>query len=179
MKKLNWEIIGTMILIAIFWLALIFLLGSCTPIDQDREDRQDSIIALLNTKPDTIVLMKLPAGLLDTVGLIFNGVDSYIEITDSLIGINKVIQSTADSLRREVLINRQYQNAMINSMFVLGKGITTVDSNNRMGYNKLKENQIILKKQLDSIQSFEKQDMDNNVIMKTDCDTAYIIWNIK
>jgi len=42
MKKLNWEVIGTMILIAIFWLALIFLLGSCTPIDQNREDRQDS-----------------------------------------------------------------------------------------------------------------------------------------
>jgi len=157
------------ITLILFVLGMLILMSSCSDCDEwkvisrykEIERRQEIIIA----NQDTAKLYPV--------------VNVYIHHPDSLYNI-------IDSLRREIIINRQYQNAMINSMFVLGKGITNADSNNRMGYYALKENQLILKGQLDYIQTaIDSQrlrcwlDCQNNFIVtdSTNCNEVLEILN--
>jgi len=115
------------ITLILFVLGMLFLMSGCSECNEwkvisrykEIERRQDSIITLLNTEPDTVY---------ETVAIVSYAFDT-------------VFFDKLDSLWQEILINRQYQNAMINSMFTLGQGITAADSNNRMGYFALKENQ--------------------------------------
>jgi len=127
------------ITLILFILGMLLLMSGCSECDEHKvisrykeiEKRQDSIITLFNMRPDTV----------------------YKSTVIVSFAFDTIFFDKLDSLQQEILINRQYQNAMINSMFTLGQGITNADSNNRMGYYTLKENQLILKGQLDYIQS--------------------------
>ena len=128
MKKLNWEIIWTMIGLAIFWLTLIFLLGSCVPINQDRENRQDSLINVLQQK-DTAIIYKPDTMLYNEIvklqGQIIT-LDSNLGKSHSKI-VNNIINADSN-VRMAYFALKDNQQQLLNNQIIFTKILFEVDS---------------------------------------------------